>query len=195
MALNNFSALQRRSLAIGLMFLVMLSITLLIVRPMVTDYYTNQARITQLQQQLQRFTEQVQNRPIIEKQVSELKNNILGAKVFSAQKSIPLVLAEIQENIKKTVVTAGGELSSIQTLPTKTVNGVTQLGINASFSGKISQLKSILYELESAKPYMIIENIKIYGASNGRTAHSKIDSANKIMAIADIVTYIPPLVE
>lgn len=161
--------------------------------PLIDDYAANNDRIAQLQQQLLRYKGQVVSRPALVAQTVELKNDILSTKVFSVQKSIPLVLAELQEKIKTVITAAGGELSSTQSLAQKPVDGLIKLGINASFSSKISSLKTILYELESAKPYMMFENIKIYAANTPHHGSGKIDATNKIMVIADIVTYIPPM--
>lgn len=191
MIFDNLNPSQQRHLAIGLMLFTLLSITLVIVMPLVTGYTDNQARIAQLQQQLIRYKDQVANRPTLVTQTTELKKSILASGIFSTQKSVSLVLAELQEKITTVITSAGGELSSAQNLAQKPINRLIRLGINVSFSGKIDHLKHILFDLESAKPYLMVENIKIYGASNQRGTHGNIDAANKIKVIADIVTYIP----
>ncbi|NOT85908.1 MAG: hypothetical protein HOP02_14260 [Methylococcaceae bacterium] len=196
MTFDNFMSKQKKILALGLMILVILSITIGIVMPMVRDYYANKQAIEQLQMQLQRYSNKVASRASVIAQATQLKSTIVNSGLFSTQKSVPLVLAELQEKIKTVVANAGGELTSTQNLTQKPIDGLIKLGINASFSGKIDHLKKILYELESAKPYMIIENIKIYGAGSGHgSATGNIDAANKIFVIADIVTYIPSLTE
>lgn len=192
MMFNNLNNSQKRYLAIGLMLLTMLTIILGIVMPLVTGYAENQARITQLQQQLRRYKDEVASRPAIMAETAELKNTILDTGVFSTQQSVSLVLAELQKKMTAVITAAGGELSSTQNLAQKPIEeGLIKLGINASFSGSIDNLKHILFELETAKPYLILENIKIYGASNRPVTQGNIDAANKIRVIADIVTYIP----
>ncbi|MEQ1637881.1 MAG: type II secretion system protein GspM [Methylococcales bacterium] len=194
MTLDNLTAKQKSFFAAGLMILVIVSLTLGVIMPMVSGYYANKQSIAQLQMQLQRYTGKVASRESVIAQTAELKSTIMGFGIFSAQKSIPLVLAEMQEKIKTAVSNAGGELTSTQNLSQKPVDGLVKLGINASFSGKIENLKNILYELESAKPYLMIENIKIYGAGNELgSASGKIDAVNIILVVADIVTYIPPV--
>jgi general secretion pathway protein M len=196
MTLDNFTARQKKMLAIGLMFLGLLTITLGIVIPMISDYYANKTTIVMLQRKLRHYSEKMVSRTSVMQQTAELKNTIMGSGAFSVQKSVPLVLAEMQEKIKNTVASAGGELTSTQNLSPRSVDGLMKLGINASFSGKMENLKNILYELESAKPFMIIENIKIYGSENERDSSTgEIVSANQVTVVADIITYIPPVAE
>ncbi len=196
MTLDNFTARQKKFLAIGLMFLSLLTITLGIVIPMVSDYHANRNTIVTLQRKLRHYSEKMVSRTSVMQQTAELKNTIMGSGAFSVQKSVPLVLAEMQEKIKNIVAGAGGELTSTQNLSPRSVDGLMKLGINASFSGKMENLKNILYELESAKPYMIIENIKIYGSENERDSSTgEIISANQVTVVADIITYIPPVAE
>lgn len=185
---------QKRYLAIGFMLLTMLTITLGIVVPLLTGYAENQARITQLQQQLKRYQDAVASRPVIMTQTAELKNTILGTGIFSRQHSVSLVLAELQKKVTAVITAAGGELDSTQNLAQPPIKaGLMKLGINASFSGNIDHLRHILFELETAKPYLILENIKIYGAGNRPVVQGNVGAANKIRVVADIVTYIPSI--
>lgn len=191
MMFERFTARERRYWAIWLMFLTIVSLIVVGVMPLVSEYYANQARIVGLQQQLQRYNAQILNRPAVMTKTAELKSTILEARVFSVQKSIPLSLAELQEKITAVIAKSGGNLSSTQNVAQSSVDGLTKLGINASFSGKVGQLKQILFELESAKPYVMFENIKIYAPDRPRGSQNRIDAANTINVVADIVTYIP----
>lgn len=191
MMFNNLSSTQRSSLAIGLMFFCFLTITFGIAMPLVAKFDADQDRVAQLQEQLQRYNSQISNRPDLMAQTAELKSTILASGVFSLQKSVPLVLAELQQKIKTLVTAANGELISTQNLPQTPMDGLIKLGIGASFSGKINELKQILYAFETAKPYMLLENIKIYGLDNQHGNPGKIENANKVMVAVDIVTFIP----
>ena len=196
MMLDNFTAKQKSSLAIGLLLFLILIIVLGFVVPIVTDYYANKSKIATLQNQMQRYATKAVSRESVIKQTAALKSNIMGSGIVNTQKSIPLVLADMQEKIKSAIITAGAELNSTQYMSQKSADGLIKLGISTSFSGKMEHLKNILYALESAKPYMIIEKIKIYGSGNERSsATGKIDAANKIYVFADIITYIPAVTE
>jgi general secretion pathway protein M len=192
MTLNNLSTKQQSQLALGLLLLCLLILVFGLIMPLVTDYTENDTKIASLQAQLQRYQAKAVTRESVIAQTAELKNTILHSEIFYNQKSLPLVAADMQERIKNSIDSAGGELNSTQNIAQKTVDGLIKLGISASFSGKMDTVKNCLYAIESAKPYLIIDKIKIYGSGNEKNSTTgKIDAANTVYIFADISTYVP----
>ncbi len=185
---------QQQWIAIGLLAVVTAVFLLITIVPLQTVFYENQDEIEKLTMQLERYQKIAASREETLEQSALAKEKIKELNVFSAKNSSALALADMQEKIKNTITQAKGELISTQNLVIKqkqTDDATTKIGINIRFSGRIETLKNILYEFESARPAMIIENIKITGVRGLRNITTgKIDPIDKVDVSMDIVSFL-----
>lgn len=187
---DHFDARQKRWLALGLLGVVIIALIAGLILPLARHYYDNKNTIDILESQLEAYTAKIGSRNDVIRQATAMRSAINTSAIFSNQISIPLASADMQQRIKNTVASSGGELTSTQNLPEKQFDGLTKISMNVRFSGRIAALKKILYELESAKPYMIIEKIKILGATGQRNPiNGKIEPVDKAHVSADIASY------
>lgn len=96
----------------------------------------------------------------LQKNIAQVK--ALGAaNHFLKNPSPALAAAEIQEQAKNIVETNGGKLNSIQILPHKDDGLYRQVSVTLQLTGPLSATKKMLHALESARPYLFIDNLSI----------------------------------
>ncbi len=72
-----------------------------------------------------------------------------------------LAAAELQELVKVTLEANGGKLNSIQILPHKDDGAYRQISVALQLSAPLSAVKGMLHALESARPYLFIDNFSV----------------------------------
>ena len=72
-----------------------------------------------------------------------------------------LAAAELQEQAKVILEANGGKLNSIQILPHKDDGAYRQVSVALQLSAPLSAVKGMLYALESARPYLFVDNFSV----------------------------------
>ena len=85
---------------------------------------------------------------------------------FLKSASPALVAAELQEQARTIIDASGGKLSSIQTLPHKDDGQYRQVSVALQLNAPLSAIKAMLYALETAHPYLFIDNFSIRAPFN-----------------------------
>ena len=80
---------------------------------------------------------------------------------FNLQATDALASADMQEFIKKTIVEAGGQLSSTQALPVNNKDEFKRITVSVRMTGNSQILRNVLYKLETSEPLIIINQIDI----------------------------------
>ena len=80
---------------------------------------------------------------------------------FNRQATDALASAEMQEFIKKTIVDAGGQLSSTQALPVTNKDAFKRITVSVRMTGSSQVLQSVLYKIETSEPLIIINQLDI----------------------------------
>ncbi len=192
MQMDRFNPQQKRGIALALLFLVLFILFSGVFFPLINQYEEKKLAIQKLEHRLESYATIIESRNTIIQQVSTLKESIKSSAIFNTQNSIPLAAADMQQRIKNAVANAGGELSSTQNNPQKEMGRLLKISINVRFSGSMRALQTILFELESAKPFMLIDKIKILGMSGSRNVNTgKVEPVDKVYVSADIASFIP----
>lgn len=190
--MDRFNPQQKRGIALGLLLLVLFILISAIFFPLIMLYEEKKLAIQKLEHRLESYATIIESRNAIIQQVSTLKERIKSSAIFNTENSIPLATADMQQRIKNAVANAGGELSSTQNNPQKEIGRLLKISMNVRFSGSMHALQTILFELESAKPFMLIDKIKILGMSGSRNVHTgKIEPVDKVYISADVSSFIP----
>lgn len=127
---------------------------------------------------LERYYKIAGMREGLQKNIAQVK--ALGAaNHFLKNPSPALAAAEIQEQAKNIVETNGGKLNSIQILPHKDDGLYRQISVTLQLTATLSATKKMLYSLESARPYLFIDNLSIrspmgYATRNASTTEPEL---------------------
>ncbi len=107
---------------------------------------------------------------------------------FLKSASPALAAAELQEQAKVILDENGGKLNSIQILPHKDDGQYRQVSVALQLTAPLSAVKAMLYALESAHPYLFIDNFSMRSMNMSATRN---DGANEpeLLVVFDLTGY------
>ncbi len=114
---------------------------------------------------LERYSRIVGMRDGLQKKAVQVKA-LEANRHFLKSASPALVAAELQEQARTIIDANGGKLSSSLTLPHKDDGVYRQVSIALQLTAPLSAIKAMLYALESARPYLFIDNFSIRAPYN-----------------------------
>ena len=173
--------MYQRWLALGLLLFVFMLIIFVAIVPLVStglDYYQQKKELIF---RLQRSKQIVARKETVLADIKSIKQQYQEQNYFSTQDTVALASADLQKFIKSTISSAGGQLTSTQVLPSVSENGFNRISVKVRMSGDAEILRSVLYEIESAVPVMIVDEIDIRpvrGKRNRKTR--KIEPSSKL---------------
>jgi general secretion pathway protein M len=109
---------------------------------------------------LQRYSRIIGMRDGLQKKALEVKA-LEQNRHFLKSASPALAAAELQEQAKSILDQSGGKISSIQILPHKDDGQYRQVSVMLQLTAPRIALKPMLYAIESARPYLFINNLAI----------------------------------
>ena len=173
--------MYQRWLALGLLLFVFILIIFVAIIPLVStglDYYQQKQELTF---RLHRSEQIVARKETVIEDIKNIRQQYQQQNYFSTQNTVALASADLQKFIKSTISSAGGQLTSTQVLPSTSGIGFKRISIKVRMSGDAEILRSVLYEIESAVPVMIVDEIDIRpvrGKRNRKTR--KIEPSSKL---------------
>jgi len=109
---------------------------------------------------LERYSKIVGMRDGLQKKAIQVKQ-LEANHHFLKSASPSLVAAELQEQARTIIDESGGKLSSMNPLPHKDDGPYRQVSVALQLNAPLSAIKAMLYALESAHPYLFIDNFSI----------------------------------
>ncbi|MCK5478301.1 MAG: type II secretion system protein M, partial [Methylococcales bacterium] len=151
----------QRWLALGLLVLVLLLVIFVVISPLVStglEYYEQKQ---ELAFRLQRSINIVARKDSVAENVERIKQQYQQQNYFSTRDTEALTSADLQKFIKTAISKAGGQLTSTQVLPGRNEDGLNRVTVKVRMSGDIEALRSVLQDIESSMPVMIVDQIDI----------------------------------
>lgn len=170
--LNNFS--YSRWLAVGILAFVLTLVFILAIVPLISAGIANFSEMKELNFRLQRYHQIASRKASINRSIDQLKRQYASQNLFSNHDTVALASADLQKFIKNAISNAGGQLTSTQVLPSRSENGLSQITVKVRMSGDMETLRSVLHEIESARPIMIVNQIDIRPMRGRRNRMSRI---------------------
>lgn len=115
---------------------------------------------------LERYSRIVGMRDSVQQKSIEIKA-LEATHHFLKSASPALAAAELQEQATRILDGNGGKLNSVQILPHKDDGAYRQVSVSLQLSAPLSGVKAMLYALESARPYLFIDNFSIRSTMGG----------------------------
>jgi general secretion pathway protein M len=109
---------------------------------------------------LERYSRVIGMRDALQKKAAEVKA-LDASHHFLKSASPALAAAELQEQAKIILDENGGKLNSIQILPHKDEGLYRQVSVSLQLTAPLSAVKAMLFSLESARPYLFIDNLSV----------------------------------
>jgi len=128
--------------------------------------------------------------------LAALRARIEQSNLYLRAETEPLAAVALQEEVKRTVGQFGGELRSVQSLPSQEVNGLTRIGLRVGMTGEIEAVLRVLDQLESGEPLVFAETLQIQETSRRRRRNLDAEPEVTLLSVQfDIFGYLPPEVE
>lgn len=158
---------QRRWLAFSLLILVIIILVVTIIWPIFNQAAQNRQKIDSLTMRLQRYKEVAARKKQVIEKLDTIKTKQNKNNQFFKQQSYSLASAELQQLVKDAINQAGGLVTSTQVIAAKNEGQFAHVGIRVQLSSTIAALKDILYKVESARPILVVDSLRIR-ASKGK---------------------------
>jgi general secretion pathway protein M len=152
---------MQRWLAVGLLIAAILVIGLAIIVPVINKGLELHEAKNNLVFRLQQYERILAKKDAVIESMNDIKGQHQQRGLLNRQSTGALASAEVQEFIKKTIVEAGGQLSSTQALPLSTKEEFSRITVSVRMTGTSEVLRSVLYKLETSMPLIIIDQIEI----------------------------------
>jgi general secretion pathway protein M len=173
--------LQQRWLALGLLIAVVLVIILVVIVPVVNKKMELNEAKNSLVFRLQQYERILAKKDAVIASMAKIKQQHDEQGYFNSQNTDALASAEMQEFIKKTIVEAGGQLSSTQALPVSNKGKFSRITVRVRMTGNSEVLRAVLYKIETSTPLIIIDQIDIRPMRGKRNRTSRqIESSNEL---------------
>ena len=167
--MNGLSPLLSRLLALALLLLCCAAGFGLVVVPLRERHAELDQSIATAQELLQRFARETADPAALERQRDALAaSRATAAGGLLRGDNETLAGAFVQSFLTTTVERAGGKIRSVQVLPVREERGLRRIATRTQLHAKATALRDILHRLESADPYLFVDNLDIRLAQQPR---------------------------
>jgi general secretion pathway protein M len=153
------SAPLRKFLAIALLVVVVFLAWELVIRPVVGEFAEYERTVAQNSELIDRYRAVAAERAPLEKERDRLKQEIESRSGLLAGTNPALIGAGLQDQIKNVVSAHGGKLQSAQILTPASEKELTRVSVRVVMSSELAALQKIIYDLETASPYLFIDDV------------------------------------
>ncbi len=153
--------LASRLLALALLVALGAFGWLYMAQPVIARLHDTRAQIEQTRELLARYRAVNVGHAGLEAELTRWREEVLPKSgVFPGSKP-PLVAAELQSVVSGIVKAHDGDLLSIQILREQGDGRQQAVSVRVQFTADVESLTNIFHDLESAKPYLFLENLQI----------------------------------
>jgi general secretion pathway protein M len=155
------SAPLRKVVAIVLSLVTVFFAWEVVVGPVAGEFAEYEQNVAQYSELITRYRAVAAQRVPLEKERDRLKQEIESRSGLLAGTNPALVGAGLQDQIKNVVSTHGGKLQSAQILAPASEKELTRVSVRVVMSSEVPALQKILYDLETASPYLFIDDVDV----------------------------------
>jgi general secretion pathway protein M len=157
----DLSGKRHSAVAAGLLLLALLLLHAVIIRPISAKHAFYRDEIASMQQRLQKYHQIIASRPALEAKLSQLQQEQAANPYYLEQQSGSLAATELRQRVKTVVEANGGVLVSTQSLPVAENELFPQVGISVRMTGDTEILQKVLYDLESRRPLLFVDDLQV----------------------------------
>jgi general secretion pathway protein M len=148
----------------SLLFLV-IALALLIGLPWWQEATALEAQWQRDSEQLVRYQRLVATLPVLRQELEQVKNRDDTKAFYFAADTPALAGAQLQTEVQDIIRAAGARPVSTQILPIDTKDHPPRIRIRTQLQGPTHSLLKVLYRIESARPFLFIEQMSIRSAA------------------------------
>ncbi|MES9829533.1 MAG: type II secretion system protein GspM [Candidatus Thiodiazotropha sp.] len=183
---DNLTPRQSRILAVAILIVLLATVSVLVLYPAWSMNTTYSALIEDTQFQIQRYQRIANQDEHYQLEFNKLKRVQQSDSRYLQSKTDSLANAELQRRIKQVVAAGQGEIISTQTAQISQEEILNKVAIRVRMKSTLENLKQIMYQLESQKPYLFIENISLRSRHIPRRRLPKTKEIEKQLRMLDL---------
>jgi len=150
-----------RLLALGILAALLLLAFFGFVSPLLDAYRQAGAASEQYRAALEHTRNSGSDLAGLRAELAHLKEHQASAVGFMQGSNPSLAAADLQNRIKSSVEAARGELRSTQILPARDEGAFRRISIRGQIAVNMAALQRVFYDLESATPFLFLDNVEI----------------------------------
>lgn len=151
----------QRLAAVSLLAVVMLMVIGFLIVPLINAALELREEKHELLFRLERYQRITDRKAMVKANAEKIKQANAEQSFFSRHKSEAMASADLQQVVRSAITDAGGELISTQVLPSKIEGKYIRVAIKIRMNGDIETLRSVLLQIESAIPFIMIDDLDI----------------------------------
>ncbi|TNE75959.1 MAG: hypothetical protein EP334_09365 [Gammaproteobacteria bacterium] len=176
--MNQLSPATSRFVAVALLLLLVLFVFSYLLLPLGRLYKEKADEVKTLADQRQRFEYLIANEDKINAELKRIDEMGSEGDLFLSGNKQSIASANLREFINEAVKRSGGQLVSSQDYEADPVPSATPIGLRLQVSGEVQNLVDLLYELESARPVIFIDELSVTSSSS-RVRSSRVSLRNR----------------
>ena len=163
----------------------------LAVWPVVDSYRTTDDQLRETAEHLARYETMSKAYPKLRTQMDKLTRQHAASGIYLAGGTDALAAAELQEDVNSTIERSGGKKRSIQILPVAKDGDFRKVTVRVQMTATLAAFARILHSLESAKPFLFIDNLDVKNRRARRTAKEQNQDPELVIRF-DLYGYLRP---
>ena len=185
-----------RLAALALLAMTGAAVYLLAVGPLIDSYRRNGEAIVETRELLARFERQAAARTRLEGRLEALQELVARQGHYLDGTTYAVAAASLQDNVKAIVETQGGEIQSIQTMPSAANDDSGRVAIRVQSLMTVEPLLYTIHRLESGAPYLFVDNLEVQGRLSRRARLGEDeDEETELLVWFDLYGFLPPVME
>lgn len=185
--MKQLGSLQKKVAALVILVLVLALVGAVVAMPIWLLNQRYDVALKDATSRLERYSKIVGTRDALTKQAVEVKS-LEAKRHFLKSASPALAAAELQEQAQAIFDSNGAKVNSIQVLPHKDDGLYRQVAVQVQLIAPLTSVKRMLYGLESAHPYLFLDNFSIR-APNMQVARGEPANEPELVVQFDLTGY------
>ncbi len=165
-----------RLAAIGLLAAVIAAVAVFAVLPTLQAYDDTEIALARAKEQVIGFERVARGRSAYEARLQELTARESASQVYLQGGTDALAAARLQDQVSGVIERHGGTVRSIQSLPGQDDEEFRRVSVRVQFTGTTESLFQAVYSLETARPFVFIDNLDIRNRRSRRRANQQTDN-------------------
>lgn len=178
---------QSRFLAIVLLLVVTLLLIRVLLVPLWASWRDYGVRIEALESRLAVYERLAEGLPEAREHLSEIQSSQPTDDWYLAESTPALAAAGLQQLLHRQVSSGGGQVISTQILNRDDDAPLKSVSIQVHLRGELSDLVDLLYTLESGRPVLFVDNLRILSNPRRQTRSARTSQLReRLAAIPDL---------
>ena len=181
-----------RTMALALLAALVLALYALVAQPIIDARHDYDESIIRSLDLIARYERIGEDRPALEAKLAALDKSASASTSYLEGASASLAGATLQNRARLAIDNAGGTIRSSQILPVLQQDELERIAIRINFTSDLAGLQQALHALESASPYLFLENVTIQSQGRVNRRRARLNEDQSLAIRLDVFGFFVP---